>query len=94
VQHLLAGEGACCLNLFLPHLGDLHVDKVEDAGNAVLIMARARAAEAACHRGPAARRGIPAEVNAALTPSVTAVLARSSPAFIAWAAAARAPHRR
>ena len=50
MQHLLAGEGACCLNLFLPHLGDLHVDKVEDAGNAVLIMARARAAEAACHR--------------------------------------------
>lgn len=50
MQHSLAGEDACCLNLFLPHLGDLHVDRVEDAGDAVLIMARARAAEAACHR--------------------------------------------
>jgi transposase len=46
----MAGEGACCLNLFLPHLGDLHVDKVEDAGDAVVIMARARAADATCRR--------------------------------------------
>ena len=50
MQHCLAGEEACCLRLFFPHLGDLHVDKVEDLGNAVLITARSRAADAACHR--------------------------------------------
>jgi transposase len=50
VQHPLAGEGACCLSLLFPHLDGLQVDKVEDAGNAVLITARSRAAEAACHR--------------------------------------------
>jgi transposase len=36
--------------LFFPHLADLHVDKIEDLGNAVLVTARSRAAEAACHR--------------------------------------------
>jgi transposase len=50
VQHPLAGEGACCLSLLFPHLGGLQVERVEDAGNAVLITARSRAAEAACHR--------------------------------------------
>ena len=50
VQHPLAGEEACCLHLFFPHLDDLHVDKVEDAKSAVLITARSRAAEASCHR--------------------------------------------
>jgi transposase len=50
VQHLLAGEEACCLHLFFPHLDGLQVDKVEDAESAVLITARSRAAEAACHR--------------------------------------------
>jgi hypothetical protein len=50
VQHPLAGEGACCLSLLFPHLDDLQVDKIEDAGNAVLITARSRAAQAACHR--------------------------------------------
>jgi transposase len=50
VQHSLAGEEACCLHLFFPHLGDLQVDKVEDLENAVLITARSRAAEAACRR--------------------------------------------
>ena len=50
MQHCLAGEGACCLDLFFPHLADLQVDKVEDLGNAVLITARSLAAEAACHR--------------------------------------------
>jgi transposase len=50
VQHSLAGGEACCLHLFFPHLGGLQVDKVEDFGNAVLITARSRAAEAACHR--------------------------------------------
>ena len=50
MQHLAAGEEACCLRLFFPHLDGLHVGRVEDAGNAVLITARSRAAEAACHR--------------------------------------------
>jgi len=50
VQHPLAGEGACCLSLLFPHLDGLRVERVEDAGNAVLITARSRAAEAACHR--------------------------------------------
>ena len=50
VQHSLAGEEACCLRLIFPHLGGLQVGKVEDGGDAVLIMARSRAAEAACHR--------------------------------------------
>jgi transposase len=50
VQHPLAGEGACCLSLLFPHLDGLQVERVEDAGNAVLITARSRAAEAACHR--------------------------------------------
>ena len=50
MQHCLAGEGACCLDLFFPYLADLRVNKVEDLGNAVLITARSRAAEAACHR--------------------------------------------
>jgi transposase len=50
VQHSLAGEEACCLDVFFPYLADLHVDKVEDLGDAVLITARSRAAEAACHR--------------------------------------------
>jgi transposase len=50
VQHPLAGEGACCLSLLFPHLDGLQVERVEDAGNAVLITARSRAAQAACHR--------------------------------------------
>jgi transposase len=57
VQHCLAGEEACCLHLFFPHLDGLHVDKVEEMGSGVLITARSRAAEGACHRcgGPSAR---------------------------------------
>jgi transposase len=50
VQHPLAGEEACCLHLFFPHLDGLQVDKVEAAESAVLITARSGAAEAACHR--------------------------------------------
>jgi transposase len=50
VLHSLAGEEACCLHLFFPHLADLHVDKIEDLGNAVVVTARSRAAEAACQR--------------------------------------------
>jgi len=50
VQHSLAGEEACCLDVFFPYLADLHVDKVEDLGDAVLITARSRAPEGACHR--------------------------------------------
>jgi transposase len=50
VLHSLAGEEACCLNLFFPHLADLHVDKVEDLGESVCVTARSRAAEAACPR--------------------------------------------
>jgi len=50
VQHPLAGDEACCLHLFFPHLDDLHVDKVEDDGSAVLITARSGAAKAPCHR--------------------------------------------
>ena len=41
-----------------------------------------------------ARPGTPAEVSAPTTPPVIALLARSSPAFMACAAAARALHRR
>lgn len=50
MQHPVAGEEACCLHLFFPHLGNLQVDKVEDLGNTVLITAQSRAADAACHR--------------------------------------------
>ena len=50
MQHSLAGEEACCLHLFFPHLGDLQAGKVEDLENAVLITARSRAADAACRR--------------------------------------------
>ena len=49
MQHRLAGEEACCLNLLFPYLQELHVEKVEDPADAVLITARSRAAEAACH---------------------------------------------
>jgi transposase len=49
VQHRLAGEEACCLNLLFPYLQELYVEKVEDYADAVLITARSRAAEAACH---------------------------------------------
>ena len=50
MQHLSAGEEACCLRLFFPHLADLHVGRVEELGSGVLIAARSRVAEAACHR--------------------------------------------
>jgi transposase len=50
VQHRLAGEEACCLNLLFPYLQELRVEKVEDCADAVLITARSCAAEAACHR--------------------------------------------
>lgn len=50
MQHPLAGDEACCLRLFFPHLDDLHVDKVGDDGSAVLITARSGAAKAPCHR--------------------------------------------
>ena len=50
MQHSLAGEEACCLYLFFPHLSGIQAGKVEDFRNAVLITARSREAEAACHR--------------------------------------------
>ena len=50
MQHSLAGEEACCLNLFFPHLADLQVDRIENLENAVLITARSRASGATCHR--------------------------------------------
>jgi transposase len=50
VQHFLAGEEACCLNLFFPHLADLQVDRIESLEDAVLITARSRASSAACYR--------------------------------------------
>jgi transposase len=50
VQHSLAGEEACCLHLFFPHLADLRIDKIEDSGSGVLIAARSRGVEGACHR--------------------------------------------
>ena len=50
MQHCLAGEEACCLDVFFPYLADLHVGKVEDLGSAVLITARPGAPEAACYR--------------------------------------------
>ncbi len=40
MQHSLAGEEACCLGMFFPHLADLQAGKIEDLGNAVLITAR------------------------------------------------------
>jgi hypothetical protein len=47
------GRGCCCLYLIFSHLDGLQAVRVQDAGNAVLITARSRAAEAACHRrGP------------------------------------------
>jgi hypothetical protein len=36
--------------VFFPHLGDLHVDNVEDRDGVVLITARARVADAVCHQ--------------------------------------------
>ena len=48
MQHSPAGEEACCLHLFFPHLADLQVDKVENLENAVLITARSRTADATC----------------------------------------------
>ena len=50
MHHFPAGEEACCLHLFLPHLDGLQIDKVEDAGNAVLVTARSRTTDAARHR--------------------------------------------
>jgi transposase/DNA-binding CsgD family transcriptional regulator len=50
VQHSLAGEEACCLDVFFPYLADLRVDRIEDLGDGVQITARSRAPEAACHR--------------------------------------------
>jgi transposase len=50
VQHSAAGEEACCLHLFFPHLAGLQVDKIENLENTVLITARSRAADAACRR--------------------------------------------
>jgi hypothetical protein len=50
VQHPPAGVEACCLHLFFPHLRDLHVDKVEDLEDAVLITARVRAVDAVCRQ--------------------------------------------
>jgi transposase len=38
------------LHLLFPHLADLHVDKIEDLENAVLVTARSPAADAACHQ--------------------------------------------
>jgi transposase len=50
VLHHQAGGEACCLDLLFPHLRALHIDKVEEAGNAVVITARTRAQQAACHQ--------------------------------------------
>lgn len=50
MQHSLAGEEACCVHLFFPHLDGLRVDRVEVVEESVLIRARPRAAQAACHR--------------------------------------------
>jgi len=50
VQHSPAGEEACCLHLFFPHLAGLQVDRIENLENAVLITARSRAADATCRR--------------------------------------------
>jgi hypothetical protein len=50
VRHCPAGGEACCLNLLFPYLRELHVEKVEDQADAVLITARCRSREAACHR--------------------------------------------
>jgi hypothetical protein len=50
VQHCPAGEEACCLNLLFPYLRELDVQRVEDRADAVLVTARSRAAQAACHR--------------------------------------------
>ena len=50
MQHSAAGEEACCLHLFFPHLAGLQVDKIENLENAVLITARSRAADATCRR--------------------------------------------
>lgn len=50
MQHSLSGEEACCLHLFFPHLGDMHVIKLEDLEGAALITARSRAVSAPCHQ--------------------------------------------
>jgi hypothetical protein len=46
-----AGRRRCLLPyLLFPHLDGLQIDRIEGAGNAVLITAGSRVAEAACHR--------------------------------------------
>ncbi len=50
MQHCPAGGEACCLNLVFPYLRELDVEKVEEQAGVVLITARCRAVEAACHR--------------------------------------------
>ncbi|WP_460348373.1 hypothetical protein [Actinoallomurus acanthiterrae] len=46
--HSTAGEGACCVHLLFPALKDLHVQGVEDHGDAVLITARTTTQEESC----------------------------------------------
>jgi hypothetical protein len=63
VQHRLAGEEACCLNLLFPYMQELHVEEVEDRADAVLITARSRTAEPACHRCGCRLRGSTADTG-------------------------------
>src|SRR5260370_2791897 len=44
----ISGEGEELLLMLCPHLGGLRVDQVEDTGDAVVIRARCRAAQARC----------------------------------------------
>lgn len=48
MQHVGAGEGACWVHLFLPHLKDLRIEAVIDGGDRLQITARACTAQAGC----------------------------------------------
>jgi hypothetical protein len=52
VQHVVAGDGACCVSVFLPSLSSLHVENVVDGGTSLSISARTRTTQRSVHSAP------------------------------------------
>ena len=48
MQHVMAGDDACCASVFLPSLTSLRVEKVVDTGGSLCISARTRTTQAVC----------------------------------------------
>jgi hypothetical protein len=48
LQHVVAGDGACCASVFLPSLSSLHVENVVDGGASLSISVRTRTTQAIC----------------------------------------------